>query len=297
MATYNGEKHLPEQLDSILSQSLIPSEIIIVDDCSTDDTWQILQNYAERYSTIKIYQNKQNVGACQSFNKAMSLTTGKYIALSDQDDVWLPNKLEVLTANIGDSLLIHSDAYIVDENLKIIANTFVKGVMNQKCFIDYLFANNVNGNTCLFKQELLKLTLPIPNNFYGHDHYLAIIASYLGKIKYLESPLINYRQHGNNLYGINQHVSFDKFLIARKKVETSLRSLPLTNTFKPKDNFYIELIADYHLSIYKGKWQSKYSLFNILSLPQGLRYFSAYLILTGFGSRKIARILYNWLKK
>lgn len=297
VATYNGAQYLSQQIDSIISQTLKPFEIIVVDDCSVDETVNILKKYTSLYSFIKIYHNKENIGACQTFSKALSLVNGEYIALSDQDDVWLPNKLEMLLEHIGNNILIHSDAYIVDESLNTITNTFVKGVMNQETFIDYLFANNVNGNTCLFKRNLLDYALPIPAKFYGHDHYLAIIARYLGDIKYIDIPLIQYRQHGKNLFGVNLKVSFDKFLLARKRVEVSLRTLLLLQSFKQNDVAVIELVADYHNSIYLGKWQSKYSKFKILKFPRGWRYFIAYFILTGFGSHYVAKQLYNLLKK
>ncbi|TXI91482.1 MAG: glycosyltransferase family 2 protein [Neisseriales bacterium] len=296
MATYNGEKYLAEQLDSILSQSQVPNEIIIVDDYSTDDTWQILQSYAKNNSTIKIYQNESNLGACQTFNKAILLTTGDLIALSDQDDVWLPNKLAVLMANISDNLLIHSDAYIVDEKLNVISQTFKKGVMSQQNFIDYLFANNVTGCTCLFKRELINLALPIPTGFYIHDHYLAIAASYFGKLNYLSIPLIKYRQHSNNQIGKNYQVSFDKFKEARQKVGSSLKLLANASFFSQTQTT-IQLVAEYHLAIARCTWGNNYRLLDILQLKGGVKYFLSLLALTGFGNNKLAKLMYNWLKR
>ena len=96
MTTYNGEKYLAEQLDSILSQTHTDWELIICDDCSTDSTWQILQEYAQKDSRIKIYKNEQNLGFKKNFEKAIGLCTGDYIALSDQDDVWFPEHLSLL---------------------------------------------------------------------------------------------------------------------------------------------------------------------------------------------------------
>lgn len=296
MATYNGEKYLLEQIESILNQTVQPSEIIIVDDCSTDNTWQILQSYAKNNSTIKIYQHKTNLGTCQTFNKAILSTTGDLIALSDQDDVWLPNKLERLTANIGDNLLIHSDAYIVDESINIVLTTFKKGVMSQQSFTDYLFANNVTGCTCMFSRILLDVAFPIPVEFYIHDHYLALAASYFGSIKYINEPLIKYRQHGNNQIGRNHQVSFDRFKQARQIVANSLQTLISHNLFN-QSQAIINLVAEYHLAIAKGNWSSHCKLFDILKLKGGMKYFLSLLALTGFGSQKLARLIYNVLKK
>lgn len=296
IATYNGEKYLHEQLDIILNQTVQPSEIIIVDDCSTDNTWQILQSYARNNSTIKIHQNESNLGTCQTFNKAILLTTGDLIALSDQDDVWLPNKLERLTANIGDNLLIHSDAYIVDESLNIVSTTFKKGVMSQQYFTDYLFANNVTGCTCMFSRKLLDVAFPIPVGFYIHDHYLALAASYFGSIKYINEPLIKYRQHDNNQIGRNHQVSFDRFKQARQIVANSLQTLIRHNLFNQSQTT-INLVAEYHLAIAKGNWSSNCKLFDILKLKGGMKYFLSLVALTGFGSQKLAKLMYNVLKK
>ncbi len=295
IATYNGEKYLQEQLESILNQTLEPSEILIVDDCSTDGTWQVLKLYAEKYPYIKIYQNKQNLGVCQTFNRAIGLTTGDYIALADQDDVWLANKLAVLLENIGGSLLIHSDAFIVDKNLNIISNTFIKGVMNQQNFIDYLFANNVTGCTCMFARDLISKSFPMPD-FYIHDHYLAISASYLGIIKYLPQPLIYYRQHSQNQIGENTQVGFEKFISARKIVGNSLKSMSTHPTFATISQ-QINLIADYHLSIAAGHWRSEHNILSLLRLKKGIKYLISFYILTGFGNANLAHKLYNWLKK
>jgi glycosyltransferase involved in cell wall biosynthesis len=295
VATYNGEKYLAAQLDSILQQTHPAIEIIIVDDCSCDNTWSILQKYAEQYPQIKLHQNEANLGACLSFAKAISLCNGDYIALADQDDVWLPNKLAALLDNIGDSLLIHSDAFIVDENLNILANTFSKGVMNQTNFIDYLFANNVTGCTCMFARDLISKSFSMPD-FYMHDHYLAISASYLGTIKYLPQPLIYYRQHTANQIGENKQVNFDKFIRARTVVGSSLKNLAIHPTFT-KSSQQINLIADYHLSIAVGKWHSNASVLNLLKLKKGIKYICSFYILIGFGVTRLAKFLYTILKK
>ena len=96
LASYNGSKYIREQLDSILEQTYQDFELIICDDCSTDNTWQILQEYAQKDSRIKVFENERNLGFKKNFEKAISLCNGKYIALSDQDDIWIDNHLEVL---------------------------------------------------------------------------------------------------------------------------------------------------------------------------------------------------------
>ena len=103
MATYNGELYVAQQLDSILNQTYSNLEIIIVDDNSQDNTYQILQNYAHKHDNIKLFKNKVNYGVALTFSRALSLTTGQFIACADQDDVWFANKIELLVNNIGDN--------------------------------------------------------------------------------------------------------------------------------------------------------------------------------------------------
>ena len=109
LCTYNGEKYLREQLDTLVDQTYKNLEIIIVDDCSTDSTMQILEEYAEQYINIKVYQNKKNLGYIKNFEKALSLCLGEYIAMSDQDDSWALNKIEYLVGLIKDNQLIYED--------------------------------------------------------------------------------------------------------------------------------------------------------------------------------------------
>lgn len=296
MATYNGEKYLIQQLDSVFEQTVLPNEIIIVDDCSTDNSWNLLQEYASSHTGIKLSRNPQNLGACQTFAQAISLCGSEYIVLADQDDVWLPNKLELLLKNIGDNMLIHSDAYLVDESLQIMTDTFKKGVMSQRNFTDYLFANNVTGCTCLFRRELVDNFWPIPAGFYIHDHYLALCASYSGTIKYLPQPLIYYRQHAQNQIGENSRVNFDKFINARAIVGNSLKFLINHPAFK-KYSCQVDLVADYHLSVSTGHWQSKQHILNLWRLKKGIKYLCSFYILTGFGVQRLAKLLYTVLKK
>jgi len=118
LATYNGSKYLKEQLDSFYNQTYKNFEVIVVDDVSTDDTVKILEQYKRKYGLI-YFVNSTNLGVTKNFEKAISMCSGEYIALADQDDIWLPKKLEILHKNIGDSSLIYSNACIINENSEI----------------------------------------------------------------------------------------------------------------------------------------------------------------------------------
>src|ERR1700754_726282 len=110
LCTYNGEKYISQQLDSILRQTHRNLEIIIVDDCSADNTFNIVKRYSILDSRIKCFRNEVNIGFNKNFEKAIKLATGDYIAISDQDDIWLPGKVELLLNNIGDNWLIFSNS-------------------------------------------------------------------------------------------------------------------------------------------------------------------------------------------
>ncbi len=249
MATYNGDKYISQQLDSILNQSLMPYEIIISDDASTDDTVAIINEYMAKYKIIKIYQKLTNIGVVKNFENAIKLCTGDYIALSDQDDVWLPNKLQMLLDNIDDNYLIHSDAILVDEKLHIIADSHF--ALNKdkysKTVFDYLRKNNVTGCCAMITRQLVDLALPIPDGFYIHDHYFAIIAASFGKIKYLDRCLIYYRQHSGNVIGITS-TSYTELTNGFNKITESYKLL-YNNALLSNSNIDIQWFIEYYHNI------------------------------------------------
>ncbi|MCC2644755.1 MAG: glycosyltransferase family 2 protein [Burkholderiales bacterium] len=295
MATYNGSLFLLSQLDSIINQTYKNIEIIIVDDCSSDDTVKIIRQYQKLHTNIKLVQNPVNLGIVKTFAYAISLCSGEYIALADQDDIWFSNKLERLLENIGDNLLIHSDAVLVDENMQVIANSNMQFKDKFKSgFEDYLISNNVTGCTALFSRKLLELALPIPDEFYIHDHYLALIASFYGSIKFLDIPLVYYRQHGSNFIGAKRP-RFNYFILNCKAVADSYSILLKSPVFK--NNFSLELIHDYRLSIYLGKWVSKFSIFKLFQLKHGLKLFIYYILIGGLFGRTVSGKIYNFLYK
>ncbi len=212
MTTYNGEVFLEAQLESIVNQTYPNIEIIICDDSSTDQTLNILQKYSH-IDNITYYSNTAQLGVVKNFEKALSLCRGEYIALADQDDIWDINKLEILYENIGDSLLIHSDAKLIDQDNNLLARSYFL-FSNKKLRVEtfeYFFNNDVTGCTTLFNKKLLELALPFPDTVIMHDWWLALCASKESKIKYLNKTLISYRQHQSNQVGaadalkINSH--------------------------------------------------------------------------------------------
>ena len=211
LTTYNGEKYLPQLLDSIYAQSYKNIEVIACDDGSTDNTPQILKEYHQKFG-LKYYVNEKNIGFVKNFEKALTLCTGDFIALADQDDIWLENKLERLINEIGENLLIHSDAYIIDSNETILSDSYTKyakKLIKMSDPIEFFFHNSVTGCTSLISKELLNYSLPFPNNCLSHDWWLAIVAIKLNGVKYLNIPLIKYRQHLSNTFGAKSSILQD----------------------------------------------------------------------------------------
>ena len=211
MATYNGEKYLEEQIDSILGQTYKNIRLIISDDCSTDNTKNILKKYQEK-ENIEIYYQKENLGYVKNFEFLLQKVENEIYMLSDQDDVWMSNKVEDTLKKLeqDNADLVFTDLEIVDENLNTIDKSFnrkmdkfrkIEKTLGKKSF-EYLY-NNITGCTIMSKKEWINKILPIPKNskYVIHDSWIGLIISLKGKISYLDKPTIKYRQHGDNQVG------------------------------------------------------------------------------------------------
>jgi len=206
LATYNGEKFLKAQLESIYAQTYKNIEVVVTDDCSDDRTLEILEQYREQHG-LKYYQNDTNLGVVKNFERAISFCRGEYIALADQDDIWLDNKIELLVNHIGNSSMIFTDAKLIDEKGNVIQKSFHESTKEYIPTVDaynYLLHKNfVTGCTVLFDKNIIKGKLSIPEKLFLHDHWLALLATQYNGVKYVKQQLILYRQHENNLVGSN----------------------------------------------------------------------------------------------
>jgi len=194
MATYNGANYLKEQLDSIYNQTYKNIEVIVTDDCSTDGTVEILEQYVQTHG-LKYYVNEKNLGFVKNFEKAISLCEGEYIALADQDDVWLPEKLKTLMAKIGSKLMIHSDCFIINAKGEIVTSSWKKENGYMVSVENLLFKNVVTGCTVLMHRNLLDSACPFPRGLKHHDWWLALCAATRNSLKYTDECLIQYREH------------------------------------------------------------------------------------------------------
>jgi len=197
LCTYNGEKHIAEQIDSIISQTYPNIEIVICDDQSNDSTIEILNQYALKFPFISIHQNNKNLGFVKNFEQAISKCSGDYIALSDQDDIWMAEKLNTLIANIADSDLIYHDSNFIDDFGKLIPDRKMSDHYRSydgQSNLPFLTSNCVAGHAMLFKRCLISTILPFNPEFY-HDWWITFVAITIGKIKAIPNVLVNYRQH------------------------------------------------------------------------------------------------------
>ena len=229
MCTYNGGKYLQEQLNSIAKQTRLPDEFVVCDDGSTDSTLQILDEFKKNTtSQVRIYHNEKRLGPTKNFEKAINLCKGDIIALSDQDDVWLPHKLEKiekLFEEYPNAGYAFSDAIVVDEKLNPFDFTlwdYVLFTVNQRRNFkqgnqsEVLIKHNVvTGATMAFCKKIKNWILPIPEEWV-HDGWIALLASTAEeKGIFDEEPLVKYRIHPKQLIGIN--VNGNDFIAQFKK--------------------------------------------------------------------------------
>jgi glycosyltransferase involved in cell wall biosynthesis len=208
MATYNGERYLTAQLDSILKQTYPTLEVIIIDDGSTDGTLPLLHRYAAQHTHIRVVQNETNLGYIRNFEKGMLLATGTYVALSDQDDIWHENKLQVLMDEIGENDIVFADSRLIDDEGRPIGPNFsdIRQLQTFTSCLSFVIGNTVSGHNMLIRRELMQQCLPFPTVL-PHDHWLCFVATFRGPVRYVPQVLVDYRQHTENVFGITREVN------------------------------------------------------------------------------------------
>jgi family 2 glucosyltransferase len=197
MATYNGEKYIKEQIETILNNLDDKDELVISDDGSSDMTIEIINKINDK--RIKLLEGPRK-GLKKNFENAIKNTTGDVIFLSDQDDIWMENKVEKVLEcfNNNNYILIQHDAVVVGENDKVIYESFAEHRKVKTGVIKNLIKNSYHGCCIAFRKELIKEILPIPDNVYLHDEWIGIVAELNGKTYFLDEKLIKYRRHSEN---------------------------------------------------------------------------------------------------
>lgn len=241
LCTYNGAKYIKEQLESLISQTTPPDEIVVCDDGSDDGTLDIAEKVLHEWGGhYKVLRNEKNLGYQKNFEKSIGACNGEYIFLCDQDDVWLPNKIQKVMhvfqqqPDIG---MVFHDAQLVDADLHDFGKRFwgqlpFTELEHPEKYIIYNHGNVVQGCASAIKRELFERAYPFPEDVY-HDKWLATVALLTSKLYVLDEPLILYRQHGNNVlgafgdpnkrkhYGILKH----QRILARDNVELLKRKI------------------------------------------------------------------------
>lgn len=224
MATYNGEKYLIEQIESIINQSYENWTLLIRDDISEDSTVSIIEEYEKKDSRIRLLRDeKGNLGFVKNFEELLVQSQEDFIMFCDQDDYWLENKLEIyinelnklLKEEIEEPLLLHSNSFICDDNLEIIKEKFIvsKEALRYK-ENNYFFSYTVQGSTVLLNRKLIDIGLPFLESVTLHDRYFHLLAEFFGKRVFIDKSLMKYRQHENNKIGARGNI-LEKIL--RKK--------------------------------------------------------------------------------
>lgn len=253
LATFNGSPYIDQLLHSIFSQTYTNWRLLIRDDCSTDDTICKVLSFAERHNDkVKVIDNNNiRLGIIGNFSSLLSESSAEYIMFADQDDIWLPQKIEMtlskarmLEEGVDIPLLVHTDLCVVDENLCMIAESFweYQGLnpgrgANLK---DAMVQNVVTGCTMLINRKLAQLSMPISENAKMHDWWIAMVAAAFGQVHYIPQATILYRQHGGNDTGAkrwNFYNALSYFFLGKKLhqnvLSTEMQALSFFNLYYP----------------------------------------------------------------
>ncbi len=215
MCVYNGARYLREQLDSIASQSELPKCLAIVDDGSTDGSWELLQVWAVTAPfEVKLHRNKANVGVVRNFERAISLIDQDIVFLADQDDIWRENKVAIFLDVFQvqpSTRLLHSNADLIDGEGRslgrrlfdtlLVTDVERAEVAAGKAYRVYIKRNLVTGAACAFRKGLLAPALPFSPDWI-HDEWLAFTAALTGSVVMLDQPTMSYRLHAGNVVGL-----------------------------------------------------------------------------------------------
>lgn len=232
ISTYNGEKYVKEQIDSILSQSQKPDEIIVMDDCSTDRTVEIIEEIFSQVNDIDclVEVNEKNIGAVNSFNKSISKCTGNIIFTADQDDIWMQDKIKIMCQLFEDEqiVLAYSDAYVVNEKREIIHTSLCecvgrpRKVSSQSNFYNQALKGIFpHGCTIAFRKKFFDNVKPCK---LLHDNWLPLCVPFFGKVDSIDQPLIEYRQHMNNASGgvdVKKSTKIKKLKLMMNKIKNT----------------------------------------------------------------------------
>lgn len=192
--TFNGATYIGAQLESILVSPLV-TEIIVSDDGSTDNTVEIIRSFNDK--RIRLIEGPCS-GLINNYELLLSLASGEYIFLADQDDVWFPNKVEVMLAYLHDVDMVVCDCIVVDGQLNMLYPSFFALINSKSGVMRNLLRNRYLGCCIALRRRVLKHALPFPAHLPVHDWWLGLVADIFGGVTFINQPLMMYRRHGAN---------------------------------------------------------------------------------------------------
>jgi glycosyltransferase involved in cell wall biosynthesis len=216
MCTYNGARYVGAQLASIAAQTRAPEELVVCDDRSDDQTTRVVEEFAASVPfAVRLLVNEERLGSTRNFERAVSMCAGDLVALCDQDDVWMPDKLEAMSDAFGRAPgagLVFSDAEVVDENLHPLGRRLWESVgFDERArrlirggrALDVLLPGwTVTGATMAFRASFTRLALDIPRDAgMIHDGWIALVVASVSGVELIDRPLIKYRQHPRQQVG------------------------------------------------------------------------------------------------
>ena len=196
MTTCNGEKYLKRQMDTLLLQLGDEDELIISDDSSADLTVEIIKSYND--SRIKLLENGNFGSPVFNMEKALKTAKGDYVFLADQDDIWLPGRIQKVMEKLQQYDLVVCNAFIVDREEKILHESYFEWKGSAPGFFRNLKKNSFLGCSLAFNSKILKAALPFPKQIAMHDVWIGLLAECTGKVLFLDERLIYYRRHDDN---------------------------------------------------------------------------------------------------
>lgn len=246
LATYNGEKYLREQIDSLLAQTYQDFDIEICDDGSSDATVEIVKECMQKDSRISLHQNENNLGYVKNFLCGVKRSDSSYIMLCDQDDMWNPDKIEITLAAMKEAekenpdvpVLVFTDAMNYDSETGKETGRFQASSHLDAKKVDsaHLFMENkCIGCTVMVNGQILPYLSEIPDGIRVHDWWLALICSHFGNVVYLDKPTLRYRQHSGNMIGGS---SFSDYVKSRLS-GVSEQKKALRKTYRQGEAFFL----------------------------------------------------------
>ena len=216
--SFNGARYIREQIESILTSDLV-GEVVVSDDGSTDDTLKVIGGFQD--PRLRVVPGPRR-GLIRNYEHLLTLARGDFIFLADQDDVWMPGKVEAMLAALSRADLVVSDCMVVDESLNPLSASFFAMRNSGPGLVRNFVRNTYLGCCMAFRRSLLDMALPFPPRIAMHDWWLGLIAEMSGSVVFLDEPLMKYRRHGGNASSAAESSRASRSLQLRWRVDMLL---------------------------------------------------------------------------